>query len=127
MRFDSACAPVSSPQVSTSSGFRGNAVWTIGPPFTVRATGPVHASAVVTTQYTLTEPLRIVLLGYDPQAPGPNHCVPTAIPEGPPMSAPTITADWASVPPGTYCLDVQDAIPPESQPPYSWTATITHP
>jgi hypothetical protein len=129
LTFDSACTPVASAGVVTTTGFfDGRSSWISGP-FTLAAAGPVGASAAVTSDYGLALPMHLALLGYYPGG-GRDACsaqwLSEPIAPGPSMSLPTITARWDLVPPGTYCLDVaapQGTYPP----PYSWTATVTLP
>lgn len=127
--FDAACKPTPIRRVIAVTGlWDGTTYWFAGL-FTVASTGPVDATATVTG---FTDPMRMALLGFNPQAPGGNSCgtqwLPTPLPSGPTMNPPTITAHWDSVPPGTYCLNVVTATPVPPWPaPYSWTATITYP
>jgi hypothetical protein len=122
LRLDASCVAVASPRTITVSGFRANATWSNSGPFTVPWAGPVHASAIVSSDYDLVQPLHLVLLD---AAPGDrNDCsLVEALPAGGPMSPPLIEAHWEDVPPGDYCVDVQGP----GAPPFSWQATVTLP
>lgn len=127
--FDATCAPVQSRHViSVSGSWDGTTFWFAGL-FTVATAGPVDATVTVSG---FTDPMRLVLLGFNPEGPQGNTCnmqwLPSPLPPGPTMSPPTITAHWDAILPGTYCLNVgwATAMWPYP-PPYSWTATITYP
>ena len=132
MAFDADCQAVQSRRVTTATGSWNGTSFRFSGLLTIPSTGPVDATATVVGADP-TWPLRLVLLGYNPQAPTPpgtcgTQWLPMPLPPGPAMSPPTITAHWDAVPPGTYCLNVTSSIPvPPFPPPYSWTVTITHP
>lgn len=131
MEFDASCQPVPSVSVLDTTGFfDGRIYWPVGQ-FTVTSTGSVDATASVTSDYGLPASLRLALLGYNPQG-GRDACsagwLAAPIPLGPAMTPPALTARWANVPPGTYCLSVVNAAPVPPYPaPYSWSARITFP
>jgi len=129
--FGDDCQPAASRRITSVSGSWNGATAFTGV-FTVQSTGPVDVTATVTGGDP-TWALWLALLGFNPQAPTPpgtcgTEYLPMPIPPGPSMSPPTITAHWDGVPAGTYCLNVASAVPvPPYPPPYTWTATITHP
>lgn len=126
MSFDAQCRPIASREVTTVSGSWNGTAYVFNQLFTTGSVGVVDAQARVSG---FSGDMRLVLLGYDPSTntcsfffPGPP------LPVGEAMAAPLLTAHWENVPAGTYCLNVVSAagaLP--SPPPYSWTATITHP
>jgi hypothetical protein len=128
MELDAACLPVPSRRVTTVTGSWNGTSYLFFGLFTVAATGPVDAEATVSG---FTGPMRLALLGYNPQAQNSTcntQWLPAVLPPGPTMDAPEITAHWGSVPPGTYCLNVVGTSPvPPFPPPYSWTVTIAYP
>jgi len=126
MEFNAACLPIPSRRVTTVTGTWDGTSFLFAGLFTVASTGPVDAVATVSG---FTDPMRLVLLGFNPQD---SSCgtqwLPAVLPLGPTMDPPEITAHWEAVPPGTYCLNVVGTIPvPPFPPPYTWTVTITHP
>lgn len=127
MIFDASCIPTLARQVITVTGFWNGTYFGFAGLFTVASTGPVDATATVSGY---TDPLRLVLLGFNSQG-GNSTCstqwLPTPLPPGPTMTPPTITAHWDAVPPGTYCLNVVTPSVPPYPPPYNWTVTITYP
>lgn len=128
MVFDAACNPTPSRHVITVTGSWNGTSYSFAGLFTVAMTGPVDAIATVSGY---DGPLRLVLLGFNPEGPAGNTCntqwLPTPLPRGPTMNPPTITAHWDAVPPATYCLNVVTPFVPPYPPPYNWTATITYP
>jgi hypothetical protein len=115
-------------QVTTVTGSWKGTSYSFAELFTVPSNGPVDATATVSGY---TGPLRLALLGFNPQG-GTSTCstvwLPTSLPPGPTMNPPKITAHWDGVPPGTYCLNVVSTSTPLYPPlPYNWTATITYP
>lgn len=74
------------------------------------------------------DPMRLVLLGYNPSTNACTSLLPGLPMTGPVMTSPNVTAHWEDVAVGTYCLNVVAAEALSSPPePYSWTATITFP
>lgn len=128
MVFDASCVPTLARHEIAVTGSWNRTYFALGGLFTVASTGPVDATVTVTG---FADPMRVVLLGYNPQG-GASTCstvwLPTPLPSGPAMSPPTVTAHWDAVPPGTYCLNAVTATPVPPWPPsYSWTGTVTYP
>ena len=123
MQFDAACQPVTTRRTITVTGLWNGTSYLFFGLFTVTSAGPVDATATVAG---FTGSMHLALLGFNN-----NICstfnLPAPLANGPEMNAPTISAHWDTVPPGTYCLNVVPTATVPPPPPYSWTATITYP
>jgi hypothetical protein len=95
--------------------------------FTVAAAGAVDASATVTG---FSGQMGLVILGYNPASTTGSTCstqfLTTPLPVSAVSTTPVISGHWDSVPVGAYCMNVSIVPVPDTIPPYSWTATVTH-
>jgi len=101
--------------------------------FAVTTSGVVDASATVAG---FSGSMALVILGYNAASVSGSTCSAQFLPSplsplNPPTSSvaatPVIAGHWDSIPVGTYCLNVAIVPVPDTIPPYSWTATVTHP
>jgi hypothetical protein len=112
----------------TCQGTRASVRCSFTGTFTVAAAGAVDASATVTG---VSGQMALVMLGYNPASTTGTTCsaqfLTMPLPTSAVGNAPVVTGHWDSVPVGAYCLSAAIVPVPDTIPPYSWTATLTHP